>query len=218
MIHATRQADLFASEPDLFDGAPPRTTEPSTDVIRQRLDDLLATAREAEFMPWDARRTRVNELLFHQMANWLPEAERDALTSLANSIGCGRPIEMAWAFLALPEHAWRARPSAALYALHSLLPLEGAEPKAVTAVGGTPRPLATYAAASALSASIQISMSSWSDINQAHPTASGQPDRSCCRRSATPNRDRAPSAMVRRDRRSRPAVRRAVRARSRATC
>ena len=30
-------------------------------------------------MPWDSRRARVNEALFHQMANWLAEADRDAL-------------------------------------------------------------------------------------------------------------------------------------------
>jgi hypothetical protein len=32
-------------------------------------------------MPWAAQETRVNRLLFHQMANWLPADERDALRS-----------------------------------------------------------------------------------------------------------------------------------------
>jgi hypothetical protein len=79
MTQATRQADLFATQPDLFDGAPTQPTGPSPEAIRARLDALLATAREAERMPWDSRRTRVNEVLFHQMANWLAEADRDAL-------------------------------------------------------------------------------------------------------------------------------------------
>ena len=79
MNQATRQADLFAAQPDLFDGAAPRPVGPSPDVIRQRLDALLATARAAQRMPWDAQRTRVNEIRFHQMANWLPEADRDAM-------------------------------------------------------------------------------------------------------------------------------------------
>ena len=79
MTQATRQADLFSTQPDLFDGAPVRPAGPSPEAIRKRLDALLATAREAERMPWDTRRARVNELLFHQMANWLPEADRDAL-------------------------------------------------------------------------------------------------------------------------------------------
>jgi hypothetical protein len=79
MTQATRQADLFAAQPDLFDGAPARPIGPSPEAIRARLDALLATAREAERMPWDSRRARVNEALFHQMANWLAEADRDAL-------------------------------------------------------------------------------------------------------------------------------------------
>ena len=57
-----------------------------------------------------------------------------------------------------------------------------------------------------------------STINQVRPRVSDRPDGSCCRRSAAPQRDRAPDAMVRRDRRSRPAVRRAAPARSQATC
>lgn len=70
MSNATRQANLF-------DDVPPQPTGPSPEVIRKRLDALLATARAAERMPWDPQRANVNAVLFRQMANWLPEDERD---------------------------------------------------------------------------------------------------------------------------------------------
>lgn len=52
---------------------------PAPDAIRTRLHALLATARAAEAMPWTPERTRVHRLMFHNMANWLPTGERDAL-------------------------------------------------------------------------------------------------------------------------------------------
>jgi hypothetical protein len=79
MNRATRQADLFAAQPDLFDGAPPRTIAPAPEMIRARLDSMLAAVRQARRMPWNAQRARTNEAVFNQMANWLPEADRDAL-------------------------------------------------------------------------------------------------------------------------------------------
>ncbi len=77
MNHATRQADLFAPQPDLFDAIPQVPSGPAPEAIRARL--LLETARAAAKMPWEPQRERVNALLFHNMANWLPEPERDAL-------------------------------------------------------------------------------------------------------------------------------------------
>ncbi len=79
MNHATRQAHLFTAQPDLFDALPPASTAPAPETIRARLHALLETARTAAKMPWEPQRERVNALLFHNMANWLPEAERDAL-------------------------------------------------------------------------------------------------------------------------------------------
>jgi len=75
----TRQPDLFARQPDLFDSIPPATRTPDPAMIRGRLHALLATAKAAERNPWSAQEARVNAITFHQMANWLPEAERDAL-------------------------------------------------------------------------------------------------------------------------------------------
>jgi hypothetical protein len=72
MNNTTRQANLF-------DDVSPQPVGPSPDVIRKRLDALLATARAAERIPWDPQRANVNAILFRQMANWLPEDERDSM-------------------------------------------------------------------------------------------------------------------------------------------
>jgi len=79
MTNPMRQSDLFPVQPDLLDGLPPAGSAPSPEAIRKRLEALLATARGAERMPWDEPRARVNAILFHNMANWLPAAERDKL-------------------------------------------------------------------------------------------------------------------------------------------
>jgi hypothetical protein len=79
MTNATRQTDLFAVQPGLFDALPPKPVEPSPDRIRRTLNELLATAQAAERMPWDAQRAEVNAIRFHQMANWLPQEERDSM-------------------------------------------------------------------------------------------------------------------------------------------
>lgn len=71
-----RQADLFSA------GKPapiPQPETPDPDTIRARLRAMLAEARAASTLPWEPARASVQEILFHNMANWLPEAERDAL-------------------------------------------------------------------------------------------------------------------------------------------
>ena len=73
-----RQPDLFATTADI--NAPPATDpESMARYVRPRLAALLSQAQNADHMPWDEQRTRVNTLIFHNMANWLPEAERDTL-------------------------------------------------------------------------------------------------------------------------------------------
>ena len=73
-----RQFDLFPTTEDI--SAPPQI-EPivMAERVRPRLASLLAEVRSAERMPWDAQRTQVNVLLFHNMANWLPPEERECL-------------------------------------------------------------------------------------------------------------------------------------------
>lgn len=78
MSRPIRQADLFpttasVAEPPVFD---PKRMEAA---VRPRLSRLLAEARAASRMPWDEQRVGVHAELFHNMANWLPAAERDAL-------------------------------------------------------------------------------------------------------------------------------------------
>ncbi len=49
--------------------------------VRPKLAALLAEARGASRMPWTAQVAEVNAIIFHNMANWLPPEERDALRS-----------------------------------------------------------------------------------------------------------------------------------------
>jgi hypothetical protein len=45
------------------------------DKVRAKLHQLLAEARAAESMPWDARTLRLHRTVFPQMSNWLPGEE-----------------------------------------------------------------------------------------------------------------------------------------------
>lgn len=64
---------------NLFDLLPPDSYEPKPEEIRARLHKLLATARAAARMPWPQQQAEVNAIIFRQMANWLPEPEREEL-------------------------------------------------------------------------------------------------------------------------------------------
>lgn len=73
MTHPTRQPDLFAATPQ------PQPRLPTAEDVRPKLLAMLNAARNASRMPWDPQRANVKAILFHQMANWLPEPERDEL-------------------------------------------------------------------------------------------------------------------------------------------
>lgn len=70
-------------QPDLFGAAglvaPPLPEVPDPAAIRDRLHAMLLLVRGATEMPWPPERARVHEITFPNMANWLPEGERDAL-------------------------------------------------------------------------------------------------------------------------------------------
>jgi hypothetical protein len=69
-----RQSDLFAGE------APqPRKVIDFPSEARTRLLKVLAEARAAATLPWSERDTRKWEILFPQMAEWLPDDEADQL-------------------------------------------------------------------------------------------------------------------------------------------
>ena len=72
-------ADLFSSQGTLFDTVPDHAPGNREQRVRARLFDLLDTARGAARMPWERQRAEVNEILFRQSSNWLPEEEREAL-------------------------------------------------------------------------------------------------------------------------------------------
>lgn len=68
------QADLFADAP-----AQPRKVIDFPDEARRRLMKVLAEARAAETMPWNEREAGKWEILFPQMAEWLPSDEANQL-------------------------------------------------------------------------------------------------------------------------------------------
>lgn len=79
--HSGAQGSLFGDTPDRIPDSPSdqRSYLPDPTDIRRRLQELLATARAAERMPWDARKAGVWQIIFPQMANWLPEEEANQL-------------------------------------------------------------------------------------------------------------------------------------------
>jgi hypothetical protein len=65
-----------------FDMFPQERREEVVDPeeVRAELRDILAIARAArDAAPWDRRTHRYHQVVFPQMANWLPEDERNQL-------------------------------------------------------------------------------------------------------------------------------------------
>lgn len=71
------QLELFESgigaKPFIGDALPPY--QPNLDDVRARLNRILAEARAAERLPWDADKTLVYQTIFPHMAGWLPAEE-----------------------------------------------------------------------------------------------------------------------------------------------
>jgi hypothetical protein len=75
---SSRQGDLFQSDEqaDLFgEDSPTPEYRADPDTVRQELYKILAEARAAQTMPWDAKHAVVYRTIFPQMTNWLPEEE-----------------------------------------------------------------------------------------------------------------------------------------------
>lgn len=72
-----RQPDLFHSDPqpDLLENRPEHVYRADPDEVRRDLLRLLAQARAAQTMPWDARKVRLYRTIFPQMSLWLPDEE-----------------------------------------------------------------------------------------------------------------------------------------------
>ncbi len=75
------QLDLFGTDQsELFDdNAAPIVYRADPDRIRGRLAAVLAEARAAERMPWNAEQIRNRAAMFRQMGRFLPEDEASQL-------------------------------------------------------------------------------------------------------------------------------------------
>ncbi len=76
--HTARQGSLFGNGEDRMQ-APEVRDVPDPDVVRQRMLVVLEKARAAETMPWNKHDAEVWQLIFPNMANWLPEEEGQQL-------------------------------------------------------------------------------------------------------------------------------------------
>ncbi len=78
-----RQRDLFLDdEADLFDeDRPTPVHRADPDKVRQELHRILAEANAEQTIPWSAHQTRLHQMIFPQMANWLPDDEAAQLRS-----------------------------------------------------------------------------------------------------------------------------------------
>ncbi len=76
--HGPAQGSLFGDGPDRLQ-PPQQRTLPDPEKIRRRLKALIEEARSAEKMPWPEREARVWQIVFPNMAKWLPEEEAEEL-------------------------------------------------------------------------------------------------------------------------------------------
>lgn len=76
---ATANTALFGESEGRIPHPRAASHEPDPERVRRKLHDLFATARAADRMPWDARKAGMWQIVFPQMANWLPEEEANQL-------------------------------------------------------------------------------------------------------------------------------------------
>ncbi|MDE2446620.1 MAG: hypothetical protein KGO94_10600 [Alphaproteobacteria bacterium] len=76
--HTPAQGSLFGEGENRM-ASPKKDDEPDPAKVRVRLHDLLAKAKQAKTMPWNERQAGMWEVVFPQMANWLPEEEAEQL-------------------------------------------------------------------------------------------------------------------------------------------
>ena len=69
----------MSPQPDLFPEAA-RDESVNPEDVRAELLEIMRVAREArDQAPWDRRTHRYHQVVFPQMASWLPEDEADQL-------------------------------------------------------------------------------------------------------------------------------------------
>ena len=78
-LFGTGQFSLFGDGDDRIPHPQQETYIPDPKRIRQRLQAVLDTARAAPQRPWPEKKQRVWQIVFPNMAKWLPDDERDQL-------------------------------------------------------------------------------------------------------------------------------------------
>lgn len=73
------QQSLFGDEPGRIPHPPAPSLLPDPADVRRRLLAALDQARCADRMPWPRKEAEVWQIIFPQMANWLPDEEADQL-------------------------------------------------------------------------------------------------------------------------------------------
>lgn len=76
--HEPAQGSLFGEGENRM-SSPQKSDQPDPVVIRKRLHDVLAKAKAAQTMPWNENDAGVWQIIFPNMANWLPEEEAEML-------------------------------------------------------------------------------------------------------------------------------------------
>ena len=76
-MSSSRQGDLFGhdQQDDLSEDRPTPIFRADPDEVRAELHRILAEARAAQTIPWNAANLRLYRTIFPQMTNWLPEDE-----------------------------------------------------------------------------------------------------------------------------------------------
>ena len=73
------QGSLFGDSEDRIPHPAPPSAQADPERVRAKLYALLETARNADRMPWTERKARMWQIVFPQMANWLPDDEANQL-------------------------------------------------------------------------------------------------------------------------------------------
>ncbi len=76
--HTPAQGSFFGDGDDRLH-PPAQRTLPDPEKVRHRLRALIEKARSAEKMPWSQRDARMWQIVFPNMANWLPQDEAEQL-------------------------------------------------------------------------------------------------------------------------------------------
>lgn len=78
-LFGNSQASLFGDSPERIPHPKQALYTPDPERIRQRLHTVLETARAAPARPWPEKKRRVWQIVFPNMARWLPPDEAEQI-------------------------------------------------------------------------------------------------------------------------------------------